>query len=226
MEDLQDRTPKLYKRLKKMPQEQLMRDYFKNKFCIADGEYRPDWCIEKQTRFLGLIKPADGYYFNDEGLKNVTYQATLPTAAQIETELAKLSAFGIVEALDVSVCLIIYKTQAGGSLGLFKSRCGKGVTSNKRTGGHNNERDESKQHEDNRSSKSAELYNKIRQNNLSMVKLIEFSHRSDSVLYNVAANKFIRDVRAMSKETGIRFDIPPSVLAAARPLLLIATSRG
>jgi hypothetical protein len=159
-------------------------------------------------------------------LKNVTHQVTQPTAAQIETELSKLSAFGIVEALDVSVCLIIYKTKAGGGLELFKSRCGKGVISNKRTGGHNNEgeqeeeggageekeeddddddeeeeeggggereageeeggageegREKSKQleFEDKRSSKSAKLCNKMRQTNPSMIKLIEFSHRSD-----------------------------------------------
>jgi hypothetical protein len=212
MKDFEGRAPALYKRLTRMSQTQLMRTYFNNKFCTVDGEYHVDMCIEKQTRYLGLVKPTDGYYYNDDGLHNVKYQASLPTPAQIEKELAKLSAFGIVEALDLSVCLIMYKTNVGGSLDLFKARCGKGTPrSNMNSNGY-------QQLKNNRSTRSADLYKKLRRTNPSIVRLMEFSYRSDIVLYNIAVNRFIREVRVMSKQTGIHFDVPPSLLATARKL--------
>jgi hypothetical protein len=202
IEDIKELSPSLFSALKSLPAEQLMTYYFSNKLCNFAGVCM-DWCNNKQSRYLGVIKAS---------------ASAQPSKATLRATLSKLSSFGIAEAFDLSICLILYKTKVAGSLVTFNAKCAKGL----RLNGTGTERDaNAKGHlgkTDNKSQRSEALYHRLRKSkagrwsNPALMHLIERSHSVDIMLYNIAVEVFIAEVRAMSKSTGLAFDIPPCLL--------------
>ena len=171
----------------------LFQAFLDGKLCYV----RPALCNNKQSLFAG----ASSFTVQPSG---AAVAAGNCSAARLDAALVPLDVVGIVEAFDVSVCLVAHVLRL---TKVFDHICRRAQG----TGGaavHAATRN-------NVARKSKLLLDLVRAN-ATLLGRVRRAHAVDELLYRHAVARFVADVGRMSRETGVAFELPTSLQRIAR----------
>ena len=219
----------------------MLDDFLAGKLCSATINA----CTNKQSRYflLGDSKGREDGGGGGGGGGGGAYAGECVSRARLDSALGSLASLGIVEAFEVSVCLMAHTL---GLAAVFRARCGRGVrlrgggATITKNGGtattmpmksrrsqhltlagfvrpHQVRNDEAEAGSGdlgvflkNAAPRSAQLLALVRAN-ATLLRRLRRAHAADEMLYGAAVVRFAEAVGRMSRETGLRFELPASL---------------